>query len=105
MKRHLLMIAVVLTALAGPSAFAAHAAPDLREYVARNDRDERSARRHHRKGVLTRDEAVRRAQQRHGGRVLSVDLLQSEQAPARYRVKLLSEDGNVRTVDVDALEE
>lgn len=102
------MIAAVLTALAGPSTFAATVSDDVGEYVARNDRDDRSERRQHRqqrKGVLTRDEAVRRAQQQHGGRVLSVDLLQSEQAPARYRIKLLSDDGNVRSVDVDALEE
>ena len=100
------MIAAVLTALMGPSAFAAHGLPDSQEYIARHDQDERSERPHRqRKGVLTRDEAVRRAQQQHGGRVLSVDLLQSEHAPARYRIKLLSQDGDVRTVDVDALEE
>ena len=70
----------------------------------RDDRGERAEQWRSRRGVLTRDEAARRAQQKYGGRVLSVDLLQSDNAPARYRIKLLSE-GNVRTVDVNALED
>lgn len=78
---------------------------DRQSHRGRSDRrSESGERRHSRKGVLTRDEAARRAQQRYGGRVLSVDLLQSDSAPARYRIKLLS-DGNVRTVDVNALED
>jgi uncharacterized membrane protein YkoI len=99
-----LMVAAILC---GSLATQAHAKPDRRERVERSDRDERSERHERReshKGVLSRDEAARRAQRQHGGKILSVDLLQSEDAPARYRVKLLSE-GNVRTIDVDALED
>lgn len=90
-----LMVAMVL---AGPLASQAHAKPDKRE------RAERSERRETHKGVLSRDDAARRAQRQYGGRVLSVDLLQSNDAPAKYRVKLLTE-GNVRTIDVNALED
>ncbi len=96
--------AVILTG----SLFApAHAKPDKQDKHERAERSEsgdRPERKRSLKGVLTRDEAARRAQKEHGGRVLSVDLLQSDDAPARYRVKLLS-DGNVRTVDIDALED
>jgi uncharacterized membrane protein YkoI len=120
------LAAILASSLAAP----AHARPewrDQREWVVQRDehgkqqgerkqrenqgrqerhdgRRQESGRRDSHKGVLTRDEAARRAQRQYGGRVLSVDLLQSEDAPARYRIKLLS-DGNVRTVDVDALED
>ena len=121
---------LALTAILGGSLLVpAHAKPEKRERAEQSEergqrdgqgrrdkdkRDQRSERgqqhdgrseqRGSHKGVLTRDEAARRAQRRYGGRVLSVDLLQSDNAPARYRIKLLS-DGNVRTVDVDALED
>ncbi len=93
---------VVAATLYGSLATEVYAKPDKRERDER--RSEQSERKGSHKGVLSRDEAARRAQRQHGGRVLSVDLLQSDDAPARYRVKLLS-DGNVRTIDVDALED
>lgn len=107
MRTHPILALMVVAILCGSLATEAHARPDKRERAERSERDERSGqseRKDSRKGVLGRDEAARRAQRQHGGRVLSVDLLQSDDAPARYRVKLLS-DGNVRTVDVDALED
>lgn len=99
---------VAVAILSGSLATPVQAKQDKRERAERSEergeRSERSERKDSRKGVLSRDEAARRAQRQHGGKVLSVDLLQSEDAPARYRVKLLS-DGNVRTIDVDALED
>jgi uncharacterized membrane protein YkoI len=125
MRAHLVL---ALAAILGGSLLApAHARPEKREQMEQRDnrgneergrrqeqerdhreergrRDDRPRNGNSHKGVLTRDEAARRAQRQYGGRVLSVDLLQSDDAPARYRIKLLS-DGNVRTVDVDALED
>lgn len=104
--RPLLLSLVMAAVLAGSLPREAQAKPDKRERAEqREERPDKSRDRSHKhKGVLGRDEAARRAQRQYGGRVLSVDLLQSDEAPARYRVKLLSE-GNVRTVDVDALED
>jgi uncharacterized membrane protein YkoI len=115
MRKPLLLTLVTTAILTGSLAAPADARPDRRERAEqRAERDDRGGRERHgdderrresRKGVLTRDEAARRAQRQHGGRVLSVDLLQSDDAPARYRIKLLSTNGTVRTVDVDALED
>ena len=109
MRTYLVLALVAAAVLSGPLAAPAYAKQDKHERAERSERErdqrsDRSERRGSRKGVLSRDEAARRAQRQHGGRVLSVDLLQSDNAPARYRVKLLS-GGNVRTVDVDALED
>ncbi|MGH8454322.1 MAG: PepSY domain-containing protein [Nevskiales bacterium] len=109
MRKHLVLALVTAAVLGGPLAIPAYAKQDKRERVERSEddrkeRSERSERGDSHKGVLSRDEAARRVQRQHGGKVLSVDLLQSDDAPARYRVKLLS-DGNVRTIDVDALED
>lgn len=107
MRTHLVLALVATVVLGGSLATPAYAKQDKRERAERSERDERhdrSERKGSRKGILSRDEAARSAQRQYGGRVLSVDLLQSEDAPARYRVKLLS-DGNVRTVDVNALED
>lgn len=100
----LLVAAVILTGSLAVPAHAKQDKEDKRERVERNERDGRAEGKRAHKGVLGRDEAARRAQRQHGGRVLSVDLLQSDESPARYRVKLLS-NGNVRTVDIDALED
>jgi uncharacterized membrane protein YkoI len=122
MRKPLLLALVTTAILAGSLAAPAHARPERGErgVESRSERAERGdrggerarreageRRKESRKsgGVLTRDEAARRAQRQHGGRVLSVDLLQSDNAPARYRIKLLSTNGTVRTVDVDALED
>jgi uncharacterized membrane protein YkoI len=118
MRRHLILTLAMVAIFAGlPMADPVHARQDKRERAEQRDqrdqrdqrgqrdqRDQRDRGKASHKGVLTRDEAARRAQRQHGGRVLSVDLLQSDDAPARYRIKLLS-GGNVRTVDVDALED
>jgi uncharacterized membrane protein YkoI len=120
MRVRLLAVLVMAAVLGGSLAVPAHAKQDKHGREDRREQREERSDRHDRredrgdsdrseqggshKGVLGRDEAARRAQRKYGGRVLSVDLMQSEDAPARYRVKLLS-DGNVRTVDVDALED
>jgi uncharacterized membrane protein YkoI len=107
MRASFIKLMVSALILGGSLAAPIHAKPDkqeIRERAERSEREDRSERKHSRKGVLGRDEAARRAQRQYGGRVLSVDLLQSDDLPARYRVKLLS-NGNVRTVDVDALED
>lgn len=90
------------------------ARPDSRERAERAERQERrddrnearneTRREPSRRGVLSRNEAARQAQRQYGGQVLSVDLLPAGETPARYRVKLLS-DGNVRSVDINALED
>ncbi len=104
MRMSSILALMVAATLYGSLATEVYAKPDKRERAERAERSEQSKRKGSHKGVLSRDEAARRAQRQHGGRVLSVDLLQSDDAPARYRVKLLL-DGNVRTVDVDALED
>ncbi len=115
MRKSWPLVLVTAAILAGSLAAPAHARAERDERGARFERGERygdrerrdagERRKESRKGVLTRDEAARYAQRRHGGRVLSVDLLQPDDAPARYRIKLLSTNGTVRTVDVDALED
>ncbi|HXG28051.1 MAG TPA: PepSY domain-containing protein [Nevskiales bacterium] len=109
MRKSPLLALVAAAILLGSLAVPADARPDRRERAEQRGGRERHGdderRWESRKGVLSRDEAARRAQREHGGRVLSVDLLQPDDAPARYRIKLLSNNGNVRTVDVDALED
>lgn len=104
MHASLIKLVAAAVILGGSQAAPVHAKQDKQEKRERVEREDHSERKHSHKGVLGRDEAARRAQREHGGRVLSVDLLQSEDLPARYRVKLLS-NGNVRTVDIDALED
>ena len=104
----------MLVTLSGPPAFAAHDGGERWQLAARDDRGGKSERDRdgaesdrssRRGGSRDRDQAARRAQREHGGRVLSVDRVPSEeQRRERYRVKLLSE-GNVRTVDVEAEED
>lgn len=99
MRMHSVLILITAMVLGGSLATQAYAKPDKRERAERSEQHRQSH-----KGVLSRDDAARRAQRQYGGRVLSVDLLQSDDAPARYRIKLLTE-GNVRTVDINALED
>ena len=103
MRFSAVLLTVVLAALSGPPALAAHSGSDRWELAARDDHDSREEQRGSRRDG-SRDKAVRRAQREHGGRVLSVDRVPGEQQRERYRIKLLSK-GNVRTVDVEAQEE
>jgi len=50
---------------------------------------------------VTSSEAAERARAEHGGKVLSVNLVQGENGEVHYRVKLL-QDGSVRVVRVPA---
>lgn len=50
---------------------------------------------------LTLDQAVRRVQQKTGGRVLSADKVRSGHA-SRYRIKTLLDNGRVRVIEVDS---
>ena len=53
------------------------------------------------KPIISKAEAISAVKRKLGGKVLSVNLIQS-QGPAVYRVKILLDKGRVRTVFVDA---
>lgn len=51
--------------------------------------------------LISREQAIAIAKKRHPGRVLSAEL-EEDPAPPNYRVKILSENGRVKTVRVNA---
>ena len=66
-----------------------------------HDLSARNAARVAERGLISSDEAVKRARKRFGGKVLSVRLESPPNAAPYYRVKLLS-NGHVRVVRIPA---
>ena len=52
--------------------------------------------------LISHGEAIAIAQRRYGGKVLSADLLKQGKSPV-YRIKLLMDEGRVKTVHINAL--
>jgi hypothetical protein len=56
---------------------------------------------HSENGGISLDEAVRRARQQHRGKVLSAEAVRIDGRKV-YRIKILTEDGRVKRIHIDA---